>query len=138
MSSYLTVSGLDFVLGLVGNRVQPPEVYHVALSTSEPGITATGRELFEPDEESGYLRGELPNESGNWDVINGELVKVVPVTFPVATSDWGLVRYWVLTDDPIAGEAILVGEFIEPMFISEGDQPEIPALSMTMFFGRHE
>lgn len=131
--SFTTADGLDYILNLVSAREQPVETYYVALCYSLPGITTAGSELDEV-EALGYTRGSLLNVSGNWTVSHGQLSNVTDVDYPVAEEEWGEIRYWAVCDTELAGRVLWAGYFTDPVFVAEGDQPQVPAYGLSMYF----
>lgn len=130
-----TVAGDEYCLALVSAREQAVPAYYVALCFTEPGVAIAGSELEEPEEEAGYTRAVIWNESGNWDLLHNQLSNSEEVDFTLASADWGLVRYWAVTDSPTGGRVLWVGRFTEPMFIGEGDQVSIPVGGLDIYFG---
>lgn len=124
MSGAATQEGIDYLLNLMRGGEQVVSSYFVALiGTVPPGFTIGGEELDEPDEPE-YLRGEIVNDSGSWDITEGLMVNTIEITFTTALSDWGQINYWAICDQPLefGGRVLFCGEFDEPLFVTEGDQ----------------
>lgn len=130
-----TVAGDAYCLSLVSASEEPVSAYYVALCYTEPGIATAGSELDEPEEEAGYVRAVIYNESGNWEQLHNQLSNAEDVDFTVASADWGLVRYWAITDEATGGRVFWTGSFTEPLYVGEGEQVSIPAGGLDIYFG---
>lgn len=122
MSGFLTLAGADYLLGMFGSEESAVDRYYVALITgNRPGITSDGQDIEEPGDDS-YARAEFENTSGAWSVKDGVLTAEIAVSFPVAVSDWGEVKYWAICDSYENGRVFWVGEFANPFFVGADDQ----------------
>jgi|SRR5690606_2978886 len=134
MSGFLTVSGADYFLGTFSAKEPVVSSYYIALiGSSPPGITSDGNDIDEPEDDS-YVRAELVNQDGNWLVQHSTLSNTVEVSFPIAVSDWGEIRYWAVCDSYESGRALWVGEFANSFFIGEDDQLVLPVGSISLGF----
>lgn len=134
MSGFMTVSGADYLLGMFGAEERAVESYYVALvSETSPGITSDGDDLEEPGDDS-YTRAVLANQDGNWEISHSCIINTVEVSFPIAVSDWGQIRYWAITDSYESGRVFWVGEFANPFFIGADDQLILPPASISIGF----
>lgn len=132
MSGAPSQDGADYLLNLFSNSEQAVPFYYIALVTGDqPGITGSGDELDEPPYED-YARAELENISGNWSVVDGLLTNMIEIAFPIPASDWGEIRYWAICDDYSAGRMLYSGRIDDPIDITVGDQPILPAGAVTI------
>lgn len=126
MSGWITADGANYFLDLFAARTQPVEAYYVALiNGSQPGISAKGDELDEP-EFAEYARGYMENLSGNWFGNQGLILNQFAITFPILGQSWGTLRYWALCDAPTGGRVLAAGDF-PPFEGGVGDQIVLPA-----------
>lgn len=134
MSGYLTADGADYLLGLFSSGEKVAENYYVALILdAEPGLTSDGDDIDEPYDTS-YARAEMPNSSGSWVVMHGTVTSATPCSFPMAASDWGIIRYWAICDSLESGKVLWVGQFANPFFVGGGDVLELPTGSISVGF----
>lgn len=117
---FVTVDGADYLMNLFSANEPPVEDYYLALVIGAmPGIAASGDELEEPFYVD-YARAQIGNIVGSWEVFSGVLSNSVEVLFPSPESPWGTVRYWALTDSPVQGRALFVGD-LEQFEVSVGE-----------------
>lgn len=78
---------------------------------------------FDPGEMGDYIGSEVPDWLGNgyeriyipptsWDLPGGHPQgrwNAAPIIFPIATADWGVVRYFALFDAPTFGNILIYG-----------------------------
>jgi len=121
MIGYFTADGADYLINLFTANEQAIPTYYLALITGDqPGIASHGSELDEPPFAE-YARAPLENLSGNW--INQPQLALtnIDASFPVASQDWGIVRFWALCDQAQDGRVLMAGDF-DSFQVSAGDQ----------------
>ena len=66
----------------------------------------------------------LPNDIVNWanDSEPQVVYNILPLNFPTATVDWGILNYWAICDAPVEGNNLIVGDLEQPIEINAGDQ----------------
>jgi hypothetical protein len=124
VSGGITSDGIDYLLNLARNGEPPVGIYHIALIQQlPPGFTIGPEEQDEPDYAE-YSRGDLLNDSANWEVSDNTLFNLLEITFPTALNDWGQINYWSVCDQELGlgGRVLWVGQLDEPLFIEVGDQ----------------
>lgn len=123
-SNYLERMVLDRLFDLGG--FSPPAI-SVGLSRTNPGEVAGS--LSEPSVDDGYTRIECDD----WENPTGsEILNTVAIEFPVATGDWGVIRYFALFDAD--NNMLLYGILTNAQEVSSGYQTgfEIGKLSVTL------
>jgi hypothetical protein len=125
MPGRLTVWGAEQLLTTYfGQGTEPPPDFYLALiRETAPNPYITGSELDEPEAED-YQRVALSNDLEGWanDSQPQEIYNAVPHQFITAQSDWGMIRYWALTNAPVDGYNLIVGDLETPVLIVAGDQ----------------
>lgn len=120
-----------------------PKQGWIALMYEAANLSGTGWDLAEPwpsyvDENgnaqpTGYARISVPLGIGSasW-IMSGmsSATNQYGLDFPTAVADWGMLRYWCMTDDFEGGRLILHGEFAATITVAAGDKISIPAGSI--------
>lgn len=115
-SDYLENTVLDFTFGKLW--YSPQELW-VGFSLDDPLDSEAG--LVEPDSVDGYAR--VLTYPIDWtDSVFGEVLNLTAITFPVATGDWGLIKYFALFDSL---QMIIHQELDPHRTVLTGQQPKI-------------
>ncbi|MFO8006183.1 MAG: hypothetical protein R6V05_00440 [Candidatus Brocadiia bacterium] len=94
-----------------------PETLWLALSTADP--TETGAGLSEPSG-AGYAR--VATSASDWTAASARSIQnVAELPWPVATGDWGALRYWAAMDAELGGNMLAYGELTEETPVEVGD-----------------
>ena len=103
--------------------LEAPEFLYVGLSLSAP--TEEGENFTEPDNEDGYARVKIANDTTTWAAatVDNPSIKTndVPIEFPEATGDWGAIKYWGIFEQETGGTCIDWAELSIHKVISNGD-----------------
>lgn len=138
MAGRLTQWGAgELILSYFSRTSEPPASFWLALvKETAPTLYISGAELDEP-ENTDYARVEIPNDYLNWS--NESQPQVVvndsDVLYVAATSDWGVLKYWALTNASVDGFNYFVGELEEPMNVLTGDTPMLGAGDLSVSLG---
>ena len=77
---------------------------------------------------NGYARVLMDSAGGaggnKWTVASGQASNAVAVTFPVASGNWGTVRYIGIFDASTAGNLLVYGQLTTDRLINSGDTLE--------------
>jgi hypothetical protein len=129
MNGYITADGADYLINIfTGKELAAPTYYLALITGGQPGISAHGNELDEPAV-SEYIRASIDNLSGNWLNQPQQGLINVDAAFPVASVDWGTVRYWALCDSEQDGRVLLAGD-LDPFDVVAGQQVIVTAGSL--------
>lgn len=121
MIGYITADGADYLINLFTAAEQAAPAYYLALITGgQPGISSHGSELDEPPF-ADYARAPVENLSGSWINQPQQALTNIDAAFPVASVDWGIVRFWALCDQAVDGRVLLAGDF-DSFQVVAGDQ----------------
>lgn len=124
MSNYLEDALINHVLR---NTAMPsPATVYVALFLTDPTDAATGTEV------SGGAYARQPVTFGA--PANGVVTNSAQVTFPVATTNWGLVTNMAIYDALTAGNELVYGPLAVNKQIDNGDQFIIKTSNLTITF----
>lgn len=129
-SNFLEVSLLDLAFG--ATPFTPSGTLYVALSSGNP--LDDGSAILEPAAGS-YARVAVTNDKDNWagaESPTSQLYNVVPVTFPQATADWGLVTHFAVYDQDSGGNLYGAGELTSSRTILNGDTPSFTSGNLTI------
>lgn len=125
MAGRLTVWGASQLLTtyFAGTTEPPPSFWLALVRAIPPTPYMDGSELDEPDAVD-YARVEVPNDILNWgnDSQPQEVSNILPASFQVAASDWGVIGYWALCNASEDGYNFLVGDLENQVMVDEGDQ----------------
>lgn len=138
MAGQITLWGADqFLNSFFSKTSAPPDSFWLALITDTvPTPYLSGAELAEPTADD-YSRLEIPNDSVNWS--NDGQVQVMmldqDISFSSATSDWGQISFWAITNAIADGNPYFIGDFDTSQFISTGDAVAIAAGNITVSIG---
>lgn len=109
---------MDMAFGKAANAF--PDNYYIGLSSTEP--TNIGGNVTEPAGNN-YGRVLSANDAVNWPVsANRSKANGQDVIFPAATGDWGTQGFFVIYDDPSAGNFVAWGSLTEATDINVGAQ----------------
>jgi hypothetical protein len=138
MSGQLTVWGAGQLLtSYFTATAEPVDNFYLALIMAiPPSPYMDGSELDEPLVVD-YARIAIPNDALNWanDAQPQELYNILPAQFVTASSDWGLIGYWALTNAPTDGFNFIVGNLENPVLIEAGDQAVISEGDLSISLG---
>ena len=117
---------------LCGSTWSAPSTLWIGLATS---ITSDGNSVSEVDSNVGYARVAVgrgwtaPTSAPAWTVLNS-----AELTFNAATSPWGDVAHFLLTDDSSAGNVLYHGALDITRTVATSDVFSFPqeALSITL------
>lgn len=129
-SNFLEVALLDSAFG--GVAFTPSGTLYVALSSGDP--LDDGSAILEPTA-GGYARVGIANNKTNWagaESPGGNLYNVIPVTFPQASADWGLVTHFAILDQDSGGNLYGCGELTAQRTILNGDTPSFASGALTI------
>ena len=105
----------------------PPAKLYIGVSTTSP--TATGENFTEPSSEVGYARVEIDNDTDTWvpAISDNPSVKKnnVPIEFPEATGDWGIIKYWGIFEQETGGTCVDWAELSVYKAYGNGDAARI-------------
>ncbi len=121
MSGFICAEGVSYVLDMIGGGEFPVSDYYVALTNTVATQFNTGDELDEINAAE-YARAQYQNVSGAWLLAGQNLSNHFEIDFPVASSDWGVVKGWALTDQPTGGRLLWAGS-LTPTSITASMQP---------------
>lgn len=131
-SDYLEKRVLDLYGGAA---ITPPATFYIALFTADPTDAASGAEATG----AGYARLAVTNNTTNFPAATGTTPAVktngAAFTFAAATGNWSSganLTHWALFDASSAGNMWHFGALDTPKPVLSGDQPVIPASSMTI------
>lgn len=124
MTSQVTDYGRDFYLGcLFGAFNLVPASYWLALTRGAPDPSTDGTTLsvLEPPNTTGYARVLVTNNATMWGApAGGVSASIAPITFPLASADWGVIDHYALCDAQTAGNVYLTGTLQLPRYIGAG------------------
>ena len=125
MSGFPTVAGANYLVDLFSASEWPVSDYYVALIVgAQPGVAIIGEELEEP-EAADYTRARIENVSANWVTENGVVTNAIQVSFPVPSTEWGIVKHWALCDAAQGGRVLFAGD-VEQFTVVIGEQVFFP------------
>ena len=114
-TAYLSKSILNKLFGSVEFEV--PNTLYLGLSTSS--ISDIGN-ITEPNTTYGYNRLAIANNPTNFPItINATKTNGVIFTFPMATSDWGVISDWFVSDAIVDGNILAYGKLKNKNNITE-------------------
>lgn len=126
MSNYLEEKLINHVLR---NAVYtPPATIYIALYTTDPTDADVGAEVSTTG--TGYARQSTTFISPTDGVTSNTNI----ITFPVATSDWGTIKYVGIRDSLTGGNLLLYGQLNIEKPIMTGDQFRFLANNLTVKF----
>jgi hypothetical protein len=138
VSGQLTVWGAGQILTSYFNATNtPPTSFYLALiRIVAPTPYMSGAELDEPTN-ADYARLQIENDLAHWSNTSQPqtIVNMVPAQFITATSDWGQINYWALTNAAVDGYNLLVGTLETPVLIHAGDTASFEAGDITASLG---
>lgn len=138
MSGRLTQWGAGELLLSFFSRTTyaPPSFFLALIRDNAPTLYISGSELDEPDNED-YVRMEIPNDGFTWNNSSEPQIAVcdIDVMYMQASSDWGELMYWALTDSANGGNCYFVGDLEEPLTVLTGDTPMIDAGELNVSLG---
>ena len=118
---------LDEVLG--GVNYAPAANVSVGLYTASPADAGGGVEVTG----GSYARVTLANNLTNWPgAASGSKSNGVPIAFPTATADWGIVTSFGVFDDQATPRLLYWGELAESREILTGDTPSFAPTQLTI------
>lgn len=117
---YLENKILDHVFG--ATAYSAPATLYFGLSSTDPGDDGTGK--TEPSTGS-YARVGKTNNATNFPAASGGAKSNgTAITFPTATASWGSLGYFIVMDDPTAGNYLGGGSLAASKTIDSGDTAE--------------
>ncbi len=123
--------------GLTGGAVATlegttvPSTYYVALSTT-PSYSYSGIVSEPPAGTSGYTRVALANTAASFGMPSaGAMAAGAAITFPAATGTYS-VRSIAIMASPTAKQSIAVLQLAQPLIVTPGMTPTIPAGALTI------
>lgn len=118
MTHFLEALVLDAVL--LGKIFNPPDRIWIGLFLAEPSKDGTGQEA----EGAGYARAEAVFRSG---AEKGLYFNSMPVNFPEAQEDLGVVTHFAAFDRQENGHMLFFAKLDEPLDVLFLDAPRVPA-----------
>jgi hypothetical protein len=138
MTGRLTIWGAGQLLTTYfGQTTTSPQEFYLALiKTIAPTPYLSGAELDEP-ENPDYARVLIENDLAHWSNASQPqiIINVVPSQFITATSDWGQIGYWALTNAQVDGYNLIIGDLANPVIVNEGDQVQFEAGDLSVALG---
>lgn len=132
MAGFLTSAGQNYLLDLITQSSGAYASYFIALGrNAPPSRHMNGTELDEPPV-ADYARVQYQNVSGNWTPREGQTSNLLPVVFPVAITEWGTIRHWAITTEPVGGQLLWAGSFLTPITVKIADQVRLSAYALTL------
>lgn len=129
----MTSTGENFLLDLLRRATVAPQVFYVALITSEPPTHFLGGDELDEPAVAQYARASYPNDPGTWGEPTGEMSNTQDIEFPVvATEPWPTINHWGVLDAEASGTLLFAGSFDSPIDLAVGDQLVIPAGFLTI------
>lgn len=126
----------ELLADFFGRSTEWPANFYMALvRTTAPGPFTEGGELDEPDEETGYIRVEIPNAPDTWLIDDEVLSNVNDIIFPQTIGSWGTIKYWALCNDTTEGQLYFYGSFIDALTSEVDDQFVISAGTLSIEVG---
>lgn len=118
----------DIVLNFVFGKVYySPFELALGLSLANPSDDGSG--LVEPSFDDGYW--QIPVQPSDWlDAVDGVVANRYTLTFPTATGDWGLIKYFVLVD---IWQMFIYGELNPHVNVSAGQKPRFNPTKLEVF-----
>lgn len=102
-----------------------PATYYLALSTTTPDTE--GNNFTEPTDPS-YARVAMTNDTTVFLAAQGRSkTTATAVTFPTASTDWGMCTHFALYDVATGGLPRAWGELINAQDVAAGIAPSFPA-----------
>lgn len=129
----MTSTGENFLLDLLCRATVAPQVYYVALITSEPPTHFLGGDELDEPTVAQYARAAYANDPGTWSDRTGEMSNTEDIEFPVVVDEvWPTINHWGLLDAEASGTLLFAGSFDAPIDLAIGDQLVIPAGFLTL------
>lgn len=101
--------GANHHLDVVYGGAPPIPTFYVAALYTSPVYLSTGSTLDEPSG-GGYARVEVANDDTGWThAADGMKSNMADVLFPVATENWGTIRFWAICTAATGGEIVTYG-----------------------------
>ena len=124
--------GKDYILAAAFANGAQRVSYRLALLTAKPAPDDDGSELAEVVA-ADYAR--ITVAASVFTADSGAMYNESTVTFPTATNDWGVIRYWALTTALTGGEFITAGRLTTAKRVNTGSVAsfEPGALSLALF-----
>lgn len=114
-SDYLEIKVLEHIVGKT--TYASPSAY-IALYTTTPADSGGGVEVSDPS----YVRQYTPGSS--WTAAtSGQISNAVQITFNAATTSWGTVNGFSLSDSLSGGNILVWGDVTVPKAVGAGDIP---------------
>jgi hypothetical protein len=118
LADFYANKALDMAFGLAANTF--PANLYIGLSSTQPDNT--GGNVTEPAGNN-YSRVLSINNATNWPAASGRTKSNgTDIIFPAATGDWGAQTYFVIYDDPTAGNFVAYGDLTASTDINVGAQ----------------
>jgi len=116
---------------IFSKAVYSPGPLWLGLCTNHPGEGATGGSCNEVANSNGYTR--MQTSSTSWTTAAaGQIANALEIAFPLATGNWGTVKYFVLLNAGTygIGNVLLYGELTTYRQIISGYQAKFPPSSL--------
>jgi len=104
---------------LRGIPFTPPPAIYVALYTVAPGVGDAGTEVSAGDYFRQLVQFTVP--------VDGKVVSVDDVLFPVAQTFWGSIAAFTFMDASAGGHILYIGNLSAPRTVDAQDQVRMPA-----------
>ena len=141
MSGRLTVWGAgELLTNFFGNgeqaREAPGSHWLALVRAIPPTAYMSGAEIDEPDA-TDYTRVEIANDLLTWSNASSPqtVYNQLAAQFPQAVTDWGVIRFWALTNALKEGFNYLVGELEQPLLVEAGDTVRLEAGDLGVSLG---
>jgi len=108
----------------LGDSIEFPKYDYLYLALSKDLIydDDTGSTLQEPEVTGGYQRIQIPTTSEYWvKRVNGERRNSVPIVFPRAVRDWGVIFSYAFCTEQVGGQVIWHGIVLPSRYVEIDD-----------------
>lgn len=135
MANVVTDYGQQYWSSVLFGLQPVPSDYWIALATAEPGKSVDGTQFRAQSEVSAvdYARVDVLTGPSFWELAtSGFVVNVARIFIGSSSVDWGVVKYYVLLDDPMAGNLYCYGQVDNPQRVPAGSSVAIPPGAITI------
>lgn len=124
--------GANVFAGVMSGVYSIPATFYLGVTTSPVGPDHSANQMTEPVDTS-YARQQISMSSTFWSTpVSGITHNIAPVTFPVATEQWGPLNHWVITNSLTGGAIIMWSDFTQGIVVDIGNALTIPAGTLSI------